>query len=318
MSPAAGKERDLMELVQLKYFRALAETENLTQTARKLHLSAPALSESISKLERELGIALFDRPAGKSLRLNDKGRILLAGANQIFDILDHTQTHLQNLAEAENASVFLAVASPLLLQDVFVAFRKVHPEIRISHVYLNLRQLEDETLLRQFDFLVAPPEDIRFSTLRSVPLYDDDEPMLAVYPEHPFAQQKIVDVQELRGVPFIALGKDISSRKMFDSVFAEAGFEPNILYECDHLMREALIRQQEGIGLTTLYTHISHYNPSLVYVPLTNCSFRRKQSLFWNKHRSQTRAAVLFQAFATDYYRKLAASAIHPTPKQSG
>ena len=49
-----------MELVQLKYFRALAETENLTQTARKLHLSAPALSESISKLERELGIALFD------------------------------------------------------------------------------------------------------------------------------------------------------------------------------------------------------------------------------------------------------------------
>ena len=299
-----------MDFVQLKYFRTLAETENLTQAAKKLHLSPPALSESIGKLEREMGASFFDRPAGKSLKLNDKGRILLAGVNQIFDVLEHTQTHLQNLTEAENSSIFLAVASPVILQDVFVAFRKVYPELRISHVYLNLRQLQDETLLRQFDFLVAPPEDVTSQLMHSVPLYEDDVPVLAVYPGHPFASKSEVEIQELRGVPFVALGKGISSRKMFDSIFAGAGFEPNILYECDHLMREALIRQQEGIGLTTLYTHLSHYNPSLVYVPLANCAVRRKQSLFWNKNRQQSWAAVQFQAFAVDYYRNLAASAV--------
>jgi len=302
-----------MELTQLKYFQALAETENLTQTAKNLHLSAPSLSESMKKLEQEIGTSLFDRAAGKKLRLNDKGRFFLVSVNQIFDLLEHAQIHLQNLTEAETGSIFLAVASPVILHDVFVAFRKVYPNLRISHVYLNLRQLKDETLLRQFDFIVAPPEDFAASSFDSIPLYDDDVPMLLVYPEHPFATKKEVDIQSLRGVPFIALGKEVPSRKMFDSVFAEAGFEPNILYECGHLMRDTLIRQKEGIGMTSFYTYLSHYSSSMVYVPLSNCSVRRKQSLFWKKNRIHSRAATLFQSFAIDYYKNLIGDAVHPS-----
>lgn len=58
-----------MELLQLRYFCELAKTEHLTKTANKLHISPPSLSVTISRLETELGVALFDRP-GKMIRLN--------------------------------------------------------------------------------------------------------------------------------------------------------------------------------------------------------------------------------------------------------
>lgn len=294
-----------MDLIQLKYFKALAETENLTRTAEKLYLSAPALSGSIGKLERELGVSLFDRSSGKTLRLNDKGRILLASVNQIFDILDNTKTRLQELNETENLSLSIAVASPMLYQDLFIAFRSIYPEIRISHTYLNLNQISDEEFLKQFDFLIAPPEDVKIQTLQSVTLYDNDKPVVMVYPGHPFADRTSIDVQELRDVPFVAVGKDISSRKMFDQIFALAGFSPKVVYECDHLMRDQLVKEKQGLGISTLYAMRAVKSSRLHYVPLDNCSYSRKQNLFYPSHRTQTKAALLFQKFSVEYYQKL-------------
>lgn len=294
-----------MDLVQLKYFKALAETENLTRTAEKLYLSAPALSGSIGKLERELGVTLFDRSSGKTLRLNDKGRILLESVNQIFDILDNTKAHLQELKETEELSLSIAVASPMLFQDLFIAFRELHPEIRISHVYLNLKQISDEEALKQFDFLIAPPEDVNVQTMQSVPLYNNDRPVLMVYPEHPFARRDSVDVQELREMPFVAVTKDVSSRKMFDRIFAEAGFAPKVIYECDHLMRDQLVKEKQGVGISTLFAMRSVNSSRLCYISLANCTYTRGQSLFYPLHRTQTKAALLFQKFSVDYYQRL-------------
>lgn len=296
-----------MELAQLKYFQELAQMQNLTQTAKKLYISPPALSESIGKLERELGVQLFNRTNGKSLKLNESGRELLACVDRIFTDLDSTVAQLKNLSEAKKSTLFIAAVSPTIFQGLFVAFRKLHPEIRISQVYSNLHQLADHEWMNRFDFLVAPPEDVDAQELTSVPLYEDDEPMLSVYDTHPFAERSSVDVQELKGVPFIVPGKDISSRKMFDSVFAEAGIIPNVLYECDHFTRASLIRDKEGIGLTSLYTMFCDKTPDLVYVPLSGSNFHRKQHLFWNKNRRRSKAAALFQEFAVDYYQKLTA-----------
>ena len=62
-----------MKLLQLYYFKALAEREHLTATAAELYISPPSLSAAISRLETDLGVPLFDR-VGRNIRLNDKGR----------------------------------------------------------------------------------------------------------------------------------------------------------------------------------------------------------------------------------------------------
>lgn len=294
-----------MELTQLKYFKVLAETENLTKTAEKLYLSTPALSGSINRLEHELGMTLFDRASGKKLKLNDKGRVMLEAVDQIMDILNNAQRVIQEMEKAESASLSIATTTPMLFQDLFLAFRRMYAGIKITHTYLNLHQLTDDELLKHFDFLIASPSDLSTNTMDSTVLYRNDRPVLMVYPEHPFAKRNFVEISELKEEPFIALGKELSSRKMFDEVFKAAGFHPNIIFECDHMMRGKLILEGYGIGLSTFYTKLCTPYSYHVFVDLRGCAYTRTQVLYWHRQRVQSKAAKLFRQFAVDYYRNI-------------
>ena len=84
-----------MELLQLYYFKVLAEREHLTRTAESLMIAAPSLSATISRLENELGVKLFDR-VGRNIRLNENGRILQRYVNEIFDALQNAKTELKD------------------------------------------------------------------------------------------------------------------------------------------------------------------------------------------------------------------------------
>lgn len=299
------EEGAVMDLIQLKYFKVLAETENLTHAAEKLYLSAPALSASIHKLEREIEFPLFSRPSGKALQLNQNGRILLSAVNQIFDILAHTRLQLNEMDEGKNRTLSIGVATPMLFQDLFLAFRAVHPDIRISHSFLNLALLEDGEFCKSFDFLIAAPKDVGVRDMQSVPLYTKDVPMLMVYSEHPLAGREAVPLQELRDIPFIALSHGLSSRNMFDQIFEEAGFPPHIVYECDHHMRSHLIRQKQGAGITTLYTSTVNEEPGLAFVPISGVGYLRSQHLFWHHNRPLSRLAKQFRTFSLEYYQNL-------------
>lgn len=69
-----------MELLQLKYFKTVAELGKISEAAKALYISTPALSTSISRLEKELGVQLFDRFA-KRIELNSQGELFLRYAN---------------------------------------------------------------------------------------------------------------------------------------------------------------------------------------------------------------------------------------------
>ena len=84
-----------MELTQLEYFRTVAYEESISRAARKLHISQPALSISIAKLEEELGVHLFDRVSGH-IRLNNMGRIYLRRVESVFLHLREAELELSS------------------------------------------------------------------------------------------------------------------------------------------------------------------------------------------------------------------------------
>ena len=86
-----------MKLLQLYYFKALAEREHLTATAAELYISPPSLSAAISRLETDLGVPLFDR-VGRNIRLNDKGRQFYDHVKLALDELDKGFDELQSTA----------------------------------------------------------------------------------------------------------------------------------------------------------------------------------------------------------------------------
>ena len=95
-----------MESTHLLYFKEIAEAESLTQAARALHISQPALSKSLANLEKELGRSLFNRVGGR-LYLNSDGKALLEYANQIGAIMEQIQARFAQKEEAgESLSLY--------------------------------------------------------------------------------------------------------------------------------------------------------------------------------------------------------------------
>ena len=82
-----------MDIVQLKYFKAVAQTEHLTNAAKQLNVAQPALSVSISRLENEIGVPLFDRQ-GRRISLNKYGKMYLESVDQALTILERAQNEV--------------------------------------------------------------------------------------------------------------------------------------------------------------------------------------------------------------------------------
>ena len=80
-----------MEILQLRYFYEIAQNENFAKTAEKFMVPASSVSNSVKRLEKELGVQLFDRSAN-CIRLNEKGRILSERLGEIFEKLENTIT----------------------------------------------------------------------------------------------------------------------------------------------------------------------------------------------------------------------------------
>ena len=119
-----------MELNQLQYFRVVAETQNMTEAAERLHITQPTLSKVIRRLEEDLGVKLFDRKPSR-LELNPYGGSFLVYVNQALDALDRGRQCLSTMQTGENQGIRLVstfFGIPTMLVEQYV---KQHPETSV-------------------------------------------------------------------------------------------------------------------------------------------------------------------------------------------
>lgn len=103
-----------MELNYLVYFRTVAQTEHISQAAAELHITQPALSRAISRVEQEVGAQLFERGAN-SIRLNHAGRAFLRRVEQILTEYDDALREAEDYSNVETGSVKLIAPTLELL-----------------------------------------------------------------------------------------------------------------------------------------------------------------------------------------------------------
>ena len=94
-----------MELTQLNQFKKIAEYEKINEAANALYVSSLALSQSLKRLEDELGCELFDR-SKNLLKLNEKGKLFLEAVNDVFSVLDKAMSDLKDMNAEEHKSAF--------------------------------------------------------------------------------------------------------------------------------------------------------------------------------------------------------------------
>ena len=235
-----------MELLQLKYFIKVAELQSISRAAERLHISQPALSQTIIHLEKDLGVPLFDR-IGKRIYLNEHGKIFLAGARKTISELEETTSILASLSDDRAGRASLGIfANTAPVAEAVRAFSAAHPEVGVD-ITCNARDI-DLVSAQPFDVMIFP--DAReYRRFKSVEIARRRLCVLHAK-QHKLAQTEKVDISDLKGVPLVFLNSDPMLLEMSYAVCRDAGFEPNVLFETDsRISQRELIASGAAVGL---------------------------------------------------------------------
>ncbi|WP_051580344.1 LysR substrate-binding domain-containing protein [Pseudonocardia acaciae] len=193
-----------MEVRQLRYAVRLADTLHFGRAAEREHIAQSAFSGHIARLERELGVALFDRRHHR-VRLTPAGAAFVERAHQILAQLTdaaaeakrHDPRHQQTLRVGS-----FAEAAGELTPMIFSIYRELRPEVRLEFVELTMVDQVERLVAGEVDIAIVrvPLDDPRI-TLR--PMFS--EPRVAVLPRrHRYAEAGALSVDDLLDEPFAA------------------------------------------------------------------------------------------------------------------
>lgn len=285
-----------MELLQLQYFRTVARLEHMTKAAEELRIAQPALSMTISRLEKDLGVPLFDR-RGRTIRLNQFGKAFLKKTDIALHALEEGRREVADLAGLERGSIYLVTSTLERFSEPLAAFRAIHPGInfRITQATMpEMGALLDNNEV-DFCFTAMPIERPGISEL----LMAGEEVLLGVPPEHRFTQRKGITLQEAASEPFICYKKDNPFRKMNDHFCDIAGVSRNVVCEVDEPTAiGSLIRAGLGVAFVGQCAPES----TIVKIPIEHPVCRRTFRLVWQESRYLSKAAHTFKDFLAEYF----------------
>jgi LysR family hydrogen peroxide-inducible transcriptional activator len=220
-----------MEVHQLRYFCAVAETGSFTRAAEKEQVAQPSLSQQIMKLEQELGVRLFDR-LGRTVRLTEPGQIFLPRARAILSELRAAKEEVAERQSSVSGAVSVGVIptiAPYFLPTRIAAFMRKYPQTSITVVEDVTLHLLDRLRNGLVDIaIMALPA--RGQDLDCFPLLS--ERLYAILPRgHELARRRSVMMKELREEPFLLLRDDHCFRETAIEVCKRARIMPQIVFE---------------------------------------------------------------------------------------
>ncbi len=274
-----------MDLYQVRYFLTIAETGNFSRAAERLYLSQPSLSTGIKKLEKELGVTLFER-GGRRTVLTTAGRSFMEKATVIMEQYEAALHELKGFNDRPTLRVgVLSTMRVAILAGLVSTFQQQHPNVTI--------ELHDGTLEKLRDGLEQGEVDVALTVLsqhgvdNSLVHHDPQTStvlfrqslLLAVPLRHPFAQRASIRLADLEGQPFI----DRVNCEFFPQecqILDAANIRPQVVYRASHEEWViALIQAGFGICVMPHWKDIA----GVVYLPITDLDFQRTIGVKWRK-----------------------------------
>ncbi|MER7757673.1 LysR substrate-binding domain-containing protein [Kitasatospora sp. NPDC097643] len=220
-----------MQLQQLRYFLAVAETRHFTRAAEAAHVAQPSLSQQIRSLERELGAELFHRTRG-NIALTDAGDALLPLARRILADTESARLAVQETVQLRRGRVRLGAPPSLctsLVPDVLRVFRDRYPGVALVVREGGSRDLVRSLAAGELDLalIITPPSGEAAPALDVTELLHEE--LVLVSAEE--RARRTVRVTELRGRPLVMFREGYDVREATLAACRAAGFEPEFAVE---------------------------------------------------------------------------------------
>lgn len=291
-----------MEIRQLRYFCAVAETGSFTRGAQQEHVSQPSLSEQIKALEAELQTKLFDR-LGQETKLTPAGRVFYRTVRPVLKKLAEAKTKLHEAQNLQGGNVTIGATptiAPYFLPPALVAFRHRYPLIRLKIVEESSDHLLQDLRNASIDLaLLQPPvpgSEFASEELAREPLY------WALPARHKLASRKAIHLQDLKEDPVVML-HDGNFRKIALSVMRKAHIQPKIVGEVQGLST-ILTLVSAGLGISVV--------PQMAIERKNGCRFVALQDEPQTRHialvRLKSHTVSHAQRLLTEHLHRFAAS----------
>lgn len=280
-----------MELQQLRYFLEVARTQHITKSAERLHISQPSLSQSIKRLENELGVELF-AVKGRNIVLTQSGIFLRDRLEPLLQRLDAIPEQIRELADAEYTTIRLHVtAASTVVSEAVIEYRRRHEKTGFQFL-LN----DDDSLCdMRIESSLTPPADV------GPDVFACNEKIYLAAPESAGYRGK-VRLQDFHDADFISLIAQKQFRRICDRLCARAGFSPKIAFESDspETVRN-MIAANMGVGFWPAFTwgRMSHSNVRLLDISEPACS--RCIIIRRHKNRMDSKAVEEFFGFLSGF-----------------
>lgn len=283
-----------MEISQLRTFVAVAREGNMTRAAGELHLTQPALSAQLAKLEDELGQPLFDRTP-KGMNLTEAGEVFLSFVTDALTRLNDGRVALEQLHGLSRGSLSIgggATATTYLLPSVLGEYHEQHPGIRFFVREQASAGVVEAVMSGELDIgVVTLPIESGAAERLSVEDWVDDELMLIVPPGHRLANRSTFTWRDLAEVPLVLFEAGSAVRSHIDSRMEESGIEAEIVME---LRSIESIKQMVAQGIGAAFVSQHALGEGVEGLRCTDGPIRRKLAMVYRTDRSVSPAAEAF------------------------
>ncbi|MGW5214620.1 LysR family transcriptional regulator [Streptomyces sp. NPDC004051] len=272
-----------MDLQQMRYVLAVAETASFTRAAEQCHIVQSALSHQVARLEKELGARLFERTS-RRVWLTPAGEAFLPAARQALEAAERARAEvaaatgeIRGTLTIGSIPTVAAVDLPSVIRD----YRRRYPQVRFSlrtgSSELLVEQVREGTLDAAF-LGVQPgfrPQGVRDRELGR------GQHVAVVAPDHPLATHHEVDLSLLADEVFVDFADGSAARAQSDQAFAAVGLRREVAFEVSGV--ELLVRMvRHGLGIALLPAAFSAELHGLRCVPITNGPIRVER-LVWSR-----------------------------------
>lgn len=282
-----------MELRQLRYFLVVADELHFGRAAERLHLTQPPLTVAIRRLERELGVQLFDRTT-RRVALTRAGEAFKRRVGEAVTELDEAAGDVASVAAGLSGRIrvgFVSSASYTTIPEAIRAFRRQRPRVELVLSPLTSGEQIEQLLDGDLDVgLIRDPGEVPGLAMELV----STEDLVAVLPEaHPLASRKEVRPEDLEGEPMILFpyrlmpGFVTRVLRLFDGLETS----PQVVQQAIH-QETVLGLVAAGLGISILPESVRRFQmPGVVTRPLAG---RPQTALYAARGRSYSPAVDQF------------------------
>lgn len=238
----------------LRAFLAVVRHRSVTRAADELFRSQPAISRQVRRLEKQLGVPLFDR-MGKALHLTEAGTRLAAEAGDLLGQLERVSEDVRGYQVAGKGRVRIGASTTpgyYLLPKILGRFHRAHPNVLIHYVVDNSLSIEEHIVRNELDLGVVGGHLARADLLMEH--VANDEIVCFCGQRHRLARARRASVATLTNETWVVREKGSATRELFETWFQAAGGKLNRIIELNSPEGiKAMVEAGIGISVLSLY-----------------------------------------------------------------